>query len=274
MIPAEMPDIEITSLGQAGVELRGAGRVVYVDPWLSTQLEEDQGVTRPVPPPLRPGDVRGVDLVCITHPHADHLDPPTLAAIARNVPAARFLAPAPAVPEVVAAGVPAERITGIRPHETVELADTRVTAVPAAHEPDPAAFGGYKFWLDEHGEHKALGYLVELGGLRLFHAGDTVWWPGLEQAVADLAPALAVLPINGRDPVREARNLWGNMSAEEAAAVAAAARLAAVIPCHYDGVAGNLGDPALLVAALATAAPAARAHVLAAGETLAWNKSL
>jgi L-ascorbate metabolism protein UlaG (beta-lactamase superfamily) len=264
-----MDGVEITSLGQAGIELRGAGRVVYLDPWLSTQLEQDEGVTRPVPPPLRPDDVRGVDLVCVTHPHADHLDPPTLAAIVRNVPGALFLAPAPAVPEVVAAGVPAARVTGIRADETVELAGAQVTAVPAAHEPDPAAFGGYKFWLDEHGEHKALGYLVELGGLRLFHAGDTVWWPGLERAVAELVPELAVLPNNRRDPVREARNLWGNMSAEEAAAFAAAARLAAVIPCHYDGVAGNLGDPELFVKALATAAPRAAAHVLAAGEKLA-----
>ena len=131
-----------------------------------------------------------------------------------------------------------------------------------------ASVGGYKFWFDEHGEHKALGYLVELGGLRLFHAGDTIWWPGLELAVADLAPEVAELPVNGRDPVREAQNLWGNMSAEEAAAFAAAARLGAVIPCHHDGVAGNLGDPKLFVRALATAAPHAVAHVLAAGEKL------
>ena len=263
-----MSRLDVTSLGQAGIELRSGARTVYIDPWLSTKLEQEEGVTRPAPPPLRPEDVRDVDLVCITHPHDDHLDPPTLEAIARNVPGARFLAAAPVVPEVVAAGVPEERVTGIRPEETCEVAGALVTAIPAAHEPDPAVFGGYNFWLDEHGEHKALGYLVDIGGLRLFHSGDTIWWPGLERAVADLAPELAVLPINGRDPVREARNIWGNMSAEEAAAFAAAARLGHVIPCHYDGVAGNLGDPRLFVRALATAAPDAHAHILAAGEKL------
>ena len=80
-------------LGQAGYALRGAETLVLVDPWLSTQLEEEQGVTRHVPPALRPEEVEAADLVCITHEHADHLDPRALGAIAAQVPEAIFLAP-------------------------------------------------------------------------------------------------------------------------------------------------------------------------------------
>ncbi|HYI20127.1 MAG TPA: MBL fold metallo-hydrolase [Solirubrobacteraceae bacterium] len=256
------------ALGQAGYALRAGGRLVLVDPWLSTALERGAGVSRPAPPALQPDDVEGVDLVCITHPHDDHLDGETLAAIAANVPAARFLLPATDVGTLTAAGVPAERITGIRPGEPVELAGARVNAVPAAHRPDPAAFGGYGFWLDDAGGQRAVGYLIELDGHRVFHAGDTVWWPGLEAAIRELAPDVAILPINGRDPLREAQDLWGNLHAEEAAGLAAAAGVEVVVPCHFDGVAGNLGDPETFVRALAFHAPEATAHVLHPGDML------
>ena len=241
---------------------------MLVDPWLSTLLERTAGVTRPVPPALRPDDVEAVDVVCVTHPHDDHLDPETLAAIAANVPGARFVAPATDVETMRAAGVPAERVTGAVPGEPVEVAGVRVTAVHAAHRPDPDAFGGYGFWLDEAGGHRALGYLLEAGGQRIFHAGDTVWWAGLETAIRGLAPDLAILPINGRDPLREAEDVWGNLDADEAALLAAAAGVPAVVPCHFDGVEGNLGDPETFVRALAFRAPGVTAHVLHPGDRL------
>ena len=98
------------ALGQSGYALRAADTLVLIDPWLSTQLEEEEGVTRHVAPALRPEDVEAADLVCITHEHADHLDPRALGAIAAQVPEAIFLAPAPAVALVEAAGVPRGRI--------------------------------------------------------------------------------------------------------------------------------------------------------------------
>jgi L-ascorbate metabolism protein UlaG (beta-lactamase superfamily) len=264
----EAGTVLLTFLGQAGFAMRSAEALVWIDPWLSTALEEAEGVTRPVPPPLRPRDVRGGDLVCITHEHADHLDPVTCAALAEQAPEAAFLIPAPAVDLLAAAGVPAERIHPALAGVALELEGIRVTALESAHELHPDAFGGYRFWRDERGDHRVLGYLVELGGRRIYHAGDTIWWPGLEAAISDLAPDVAILPVNGRDAMREARGLWGNLTAEEAAALAAAAGVPAVIPCHWDGVAGNLGDPEAFVRALADHAPDARAHVLRAGEEL------
>jgi L-ascorbate 6-phosphate lactonase len=259
----------IFALGQAGFALRGAESLVLIDPWLSTALEEeDDDVTRAVPPALRPEDVEAADLVCITHEHGDHLDPRTLGAIAAQVPDAIFLAPAPAVPLVEQAGVPRGRIHPAHDGVALEAAGARVTALKAAHELHPDAFGGYRFWLDERGDHRCLSYLVELDGHRIFHAGDTIWWPGMEDALRELEPDVAILPINGRDAMREARDIWGNLNADEAAALAAAAGVPAVIPCHFDGVAGNLGDPDAFVAALHAAGPEIRAHVLHPGDGL------
>jgi L-ascorbate 6-phosphate lactonase len=260
--------LAIFALGQAGYALRGADALVLIDPWLSTALEEAEGITRPVPPALRPEEVEAVDLVCVTHEHPDHLDPRALAAIAAQVPDAIFLAPAPAVALVERAGVPHERIHPSHAGVALEAAGARVTAVEAAHELHPDAFGGYRFWLDERGDHRALSYLVELDEHRVFHAGDTIWWPGMEDALRELAPDVAILPINGRDAMREAQGLWGNLTADEAAALAVAAGVPAVIPCHFDGVGGNLGDPAAFVAALCRRGPGIRAHVLHPGDQL------
>ena len=258
----------VFALGQAGYALRGERTLVLLDPWLSTALEEEEGITRAVPPALRPHEVEAADVVCITHEHADHFDPRTVAAIAERVPGARFVVPAPAVALLAEAGVAGERVLAARAGEAVAAGDVRVTGVAAAHELHPDAFGGYRFWLDDRGDHRALGLLVELEGHRVFHAGDTIWWPGLEGKLRALAPELAVLPINGRDAMREARGLWGNLSAGEAAALAGAAGISSVVPCHFDGVEGNLGDPDAFVAALAQRDPEIRAHVLHPGEEL------
>jgi L-ascorbate 6-phosphate lactonase len=259
----------VFALGQSGFALRGADTLVLIDPWLSTQLEEeDPTVTRVVAPALRPEDVEAADLVCITHEHADHLDPRTLAGIADRVPDAIFLAPAPATGLVEAAGVARGRIHPAHDGVALEAAGSRVTALRAAHELHPDAFGGYRFWRDERGDHRALSYLVEVDDVGVFHAGDTIWWPGMEDALRELDPDVAILPINGRDAMREAAGLWGNLTGDEAAALAGAAGVPAVIPCHFDGVAGNLGDPDGFVAALHERAPGAAAHVLHPGDRL------
>ena len=258
------------ALGQAGYALRGADALVLIDPWLSTALEEAEGITRPAGPALLPEEVEAADLVCITHEHPDHLDPRAVAAIADRVPDALFVAPAPAIGLVARAGVPRARIHPAHDGVALEARGARVTALRAAHELHPDAFGGYRFWRDERGDHRCLGYLVELDEHAVFHAGDTVWWPGLEGALRKLAPDVAILPINGRDAMREADGLWGNLTADEAAALAVAAGVPAVVPCHFDGVAGNLGDPEAFVAALdRRSGGEVRAHVLHPGDSLA-----
>jgi L-ascorbate 6-phosphate lactonase len=258
----------IFAIGQECFALRGEDTLVLIDPWLSTQLEEEEGITRHVPPAMRPEDVEAADLVCVTHEHGDHLDPRALGAISAQVPDAIFLAPAPIIGLIEQCGVAHGRIHPAHDGVALEAAGARVTALRAAHELQPDAFGGYRFWLDERGDHRCVSYLVEIDDHRVFHAGDTIWWPGLEDALRELEPDVAILPINGRDAMREAAGVWGNLSAAEAAAPAAAAGVPAVIPCHYDGVEGNLGDPDAFVAAMRERAQRSTAHVLRPGDQL------
>jgi L-ascorbate metabolism protein UlaG (beta-lactamase superfamily) len=52
-----------------------------------------------------------------------------------------------------------------------------------------------------------------------------------------------MLPINGRDHMRESAGIVGNMNETEAAWLCAQAAPSYVIPMHYDAIGGNTGDP-------------------------------
>ena len=93
------------------------------------------------------------------------------------------------------------------------------------------------------GPVRFLGYVVETGGIRFYHAGDGLVYPELATALAALAPDVLMLPINGRDHMRESAGIVGNMNETEAAWLCAQVGASYVIPMHYDAIEGNTGDP-------------------------------
>src|SRR5690606_4813886 len=90
------------------------------------------------------------------------------------------------------------------------------------------------------GECLYMGYIIRFGDFTIYHSGDTLWYPGLEEILGRFSINLALLPINGNDP---ARGVAGNLNAQEAVALAKAARIEWVIPCHYDMFTFNTADP-------------------------------
>jgi L-ascorbate metabolism protein UlaG (beta-lactamase superfamily) len=239
-----MTGVTLTWLGQAGFLLRADGVCVLVDAFLSARAD------RLVPPPLDPATLTDVDVVLCTHEHWDHLDGPTLAAVAAASPACRVVVPAPVTDLAVAAGVPAGRVVGA-------VAGVPVPGLPVPVHPVPARHGvevadAYNFGHElSGGRTRYLGYVVTIGGATVYHAGDTVWWPGQEDVLRQLGVQVALLPINGRDPVREAANIVGNLDHREAALLADAAGVDLLVPMHWDMFAGNLGFPEHLVATVA-----------------------
>jgi L-ascorbate 6-phosphate lactonase len=244
--------VRLWRLAQAGFVVRGAGRVVLLDPWLSDWLEtpgddNPEPVRRATPAPCTAQDLPPVELVCCTHEHPDHLDLPTLLVVAERSPQARFVVPAPIAHRLVSAGIDRERVLGVETEQPVSVAGVEVLALPAPHALDPDSLGGYRFWLDEQGRHRAVGYVLRVGGVTLFHGGDTVRAPGDAERLRREQVDVAMLPVNGRDAMREAQNLVGNLHPAEAVDLAVGAGIANLIPCHFDGIVGNTADPALVV---------------------------
>jgi L-ascorbate metabolism protein UlaG (beta-lactamase superfamily) len=230
-------------LGQSTVALRGAHANVLIDPFLTPHPD------RLVPPAFGPREVGGLNAVLITHEHWDHFDADAMPGLADASPHATFVVPEPLVDATVALGIDAARVVGAQPDRAVELDGVTVHPVPACHGLEPA--DAYTFGQElSDGLYRYLGYVVDLGRVRIYHAGDTIPFDGLEAKLRELAVDVALLPINGRDAEREAQGIVGNMDAREAAHVAEASGADVVVPIHFDMFEANPGDPGALVDAV------------------------
>jgi L-ascorbate metabolism protein UlaG (beta-lactamase superfamily) len=246
-----MTGVELWWLGQAGFRLRdpAGGPIVFVDAFLNVQDD------RAWQAPATAEDLAVADLVLCTHEHIDHFDRPTLAAAAR-VRGSRFtlVVPSPNVDDAIALGVPSGRVIGLQPGESIAVDGVEVTAVPARH--GLTMRDAYSFGETADGLVRFLGYVVQVGGVRLYHSGDCIPYAGHAERLRALRPDLALLPINGRDFFRETElDLVGNMEPREAARLAADIGAHTLVPTHWEMFAPNRGFPGDLAAYVADAYP-------------------
>jgi L-ascorbate metabolism protein UlaG (beta-lactamase superfamily) len=232
--------VAVSWLGQAGFALRAGETVALIDPFLSPYRG------RAYESSLTPAEATGIDLVLVTHEHIDHFDAEAAPVIAAASPGALFVVPTPIVDMVTKVGVPPDRVVGAQPGDRLELAGLAIHPVPARHGVTMDDAYGFGEELSG-GLVRFLGYVVDAGGVRLYHAGDTIHYAGMETRLADMHIDLAMLPINGRDPERESRNIVGNLNEREAAWLAREIRADLLVPMHYDLFDRNRGYPALLV---------------------------
>ncbi len=216
-------------LGQAGFLFSCNGVRILVDPYLSDVLAvkyagQEFPHRRMMPPPIAPGELRGVDWYLCTHAHSDHMDPGTLPVVAENNPGCRFVVPRAEVSTALARGVPENRVVPVDAGETVELGqDSKIEVWPAAHE-DLAK--------DDAGHFRFLGYLLRLDGISIYHSGDCVPFPGLLRRLVEARVDLGVLPVNGRDEYRRLRKVPGNFTLAEAVALCREARIPFLLAHH------------------------------------------
>ncbi len=242
-----MAGLELWWLGQAGFRLRDSagGPTVFCDPFITPSDRRSWQA------PVGPEALAQADLVLVSHEHTDHLDRPALQAAA-STPRSRFtlIVPRPLGPALTQElGLPADRIVGAQPDEPIERSGVRISPVPACHGlnvADAYTFG--EDLTDSKGMVRYLGYVVDLGGVRAYHAGDCIPYPGQVERLRALRPDLALLPINGRDFFRETeRNIVGNMDQREAGRLASDIGVQLLIPMHWELFAHNRGYPDHLV---------------------------
>ena len=237
----EPGEVAASWLGQASFAIATAsGATILLDPFLSAYPR------RLHPSPLPPEAATGVDLVLCSHEHVDHLDPDSVPGIAAASPAAVFVVPEPIVDMVTEAGVDAARVVGMQPGGIEEIAGLTVRAVPACHGVTMDDAYGFGEELSD-GMVRFLGFVVDVVGVRLYHAGDTIHYAGMEATLAEHDVDAALVPINGRDAEREARGIVGNLNHREAAWLASEMGAGLLVPMHHDMFAGNLGSTGALV---------------------------
>jgi L-ascorbate metabolism protein UlaG (beta-lactamase superfamily) len=191
-IPATGGNITVAPLNHATLQLSHAGKVITVDPVGQANYT---GLAQP-------------DVILITDIHGDHLDPATIAKIRKAT--TKVVAPAAAAAQLENPIVMANGQT-----QTVE--GISIEAVPMYNlTRGPAA--GQLF----HDKGRGNGYIVTLGGKRLYIAGDT---EGIPEMKALKNIDVAFIPMN----------LPYTMPPAEAAEAVKAFQPKIVYPYHYRG---------------------------------------
>lgn len=233
-------------LGGAGFVLKGAdGTLVAIDPYLSDSVDRMYGWKRlPISPILMsPAELRA-DVVLTTHEHEDHLDPDTIPEIVRSSEAI-IAGPTSCVNTMAEWGIPGDRVVKMDTGDKRMVRGVSVSAVFAHH----ASSAGAQ-------TPDAVGFVVEMGGIRVYHTGDTLAHPELK-AMKAVRPDVLLICINGG---------YGNMGPEDAAELTAEIEPAVVVPMHWGLVAENTRDPGEFVRALAGTGSRARPLVMMPGD--------
>jgi L-ascorbate metabolism protein UlaG (beta-lactamase superfamily) len=227
-------------LGQSGFLLQWQKRHALLDPYLSDSLTAKYAATdkphvRMTARVIAPERLDFVDVVTSSHNHTDHFDADTLLPLLASNPKLQLL-----IPEANR-GVSAYRLklspksptfVGINAGDIRTLGGFRFHGIPAAHN---------ELEEDADGNHKFLGTIVEFGPWRIYHAGDTKLYRGLEDWVRPFRVDVALLPINGDRPERK---VAGNLDAREAAQLAKDIGAKLAVPMHYDMFTFNTAAPA------------------------------
>jgi L-ascorbate metabolism protein UlaG (beta-lactamase superfamily) len=198
--------VEVGFIGHATVRIDLAGIRILTDPFLRTRLGP---LERHGPPPDAVRDL-DVDLVLISHGHPDHFDVASLGALPGS--------PTVVVPRGL--GARARRalagdVIEVEVGDRLEVGGITVEAVPASHWISPGA-----------PRAQPVGYVVD-GGPRIYFAGDTGRFAGLDRVVAKVDVAL--LPVWTWGPHRGP----GHLGPKSAAQALTAAGPTVAIPIHW-----------------------------------------
>lgn len=194
-IPTEQGDLVIHPISHATFAASWDGKIIYVDP--TGGAEAFDGLPDP-------------DLVLITDVHGDHLDAETLEAV--TTANTQIVAPAAVVEQLPA--TLASRARTLANGEEVTLLDVSVEAVPMYNLTEER--------LQYHEQGRGNGYVVEMGGTRVYISGDTEDIPEM-RALEDIDVAFVAF------------NLPYTMTEQQAADAVLEFQPDIVYPYHYRG---------------------------------------
>lgn len=167
------------------------GRVVYFDPY------QISGGPK-------------ADLILVSHDHFDHCSPEDVAKIQHSETV------------IVTEKDSAKKLKGdvrvIKPGDTLTVGEVKVEGVPS-YNVDKEFHPRKRGWL---------GFIVDLNGVRIYHAGDTDFIPEMKEFHIDIA----LMPVSGTYV----------MTVDQAVKATLAMKPKLAIPMHYGAIVGSEDD--------------------------------
>jgi L-ascorbate metabolism protein UlaG (beta-lactamase superfamily) len=201
----EYKGLQISWLGHAGFRITGAGHELVFDPYsVKTRAQ------------------RPASIIFITHDHFDHLSPQDIA---------KFSSRQKTV--IVASkncmkglkDIQHKEYVLVKPGDEGAVSEVKYRVVPA-YNINKFRAPGVVYHPPEYG---GVGYVVEIAGTRVYHAGDTDFIPEMKNLGSI---DVALLPVSGTYV----------MTASEAAQAANTINPAVAIPMHYGAIVGSKED--------------------------------
>jgi len=192
--------MKVTWLGHSAFLIEGSKKVL-VDPFISGNSLA----------PVKPDELE-CDIIAVTHGHGDHLGDAIFISKRKNVPVVAIYELAEYINSKGANAV-GMNFSGTYEHEGVKL-----TMVPALHSSGITESGF------AHSGGLPAGFVIEMDGKRVYHAGDTGLFGDMKIIGEVYKPDIALLPIGG----------LFTMDTKLAVIAAKWIRPKVVIPMHYN----------------------------------------
>ena len=199
----KIDSVEINWLGHSGFLIKNS-KVIYIDPYNIKANSEK------------------ADLILITHSHYDHCSVADMNKVIKE--GTKIVIPADCQSKITRFDMPI-RIEIIEPGQQLTYGDIKVSTL-AAYNVDKPFHSKDEGWV---------GYLIEVNGILIYHAGDTDVIPEMQRLTGykqSNKKFVALLPVGGRF----------TMTAEEAIEAAKIIKPSLAIPMHYGSVVGSEDD--------------------------------
>ncbi len=189
----EYKSIKITWLGHASFQIKNK-LVIYIDPYdIPESLEK-------------------ADIVFVTHEHYDHCSPSDIKKVFKENTAI-------VATEDCISKLKEFKVFPVVPNKSYEIKGIRFSTIPAYNIDKPFHTRASNW----------VGYIIEVDGVRIFHAGDTDATPEIK-SLKDID--IALLPVGGTY----------TMNYKEAAEAVNTFKPKIAIPMHYGKIVGSVED--------------------------------